>query len=276
MWSWSSSASASCELIGRSSKVYVVGGCGEGRYCPSKSIKFKRVPSVACCKLINPSRSSGLEPEGRAINGASRITTKRPPHGYRRNVGICLVNPSQMVFMASRIHVTGLWQMPQGGAKSGEDLLSAAMRELQEETGVTSAEYVAEAPYWMSYDFPTHKREMVNRRWGTNYKGQTQKWFLFKFTGKEEEINLSGNGSERPEFQHWSWILADQVVDFAVDFKKEDYRELMELFSPYLKKCGDAKPQNPVWRKSLDDPAAVRQLKAFRMADRLKFGALSH
>jgi len=164
--------SASCEVIGRSSQVYIV---GDGRCCPSKSIKFNQVPTISCHESKNHSNSSVSVP-ARRVNGATTNTTAKFPDGYRRSVGICLVKPSKMVFMGSRNKSTRFFQMPQGGANEGEDLRSAAMRELQEETGVTSAEFLAEAPYWMSYYFPPHSRYLLNRRWGTNYKGQAQKW----------------------------------------------------------------------------------------------------
>ncbi|OMO68575.1 hypothetical protein COLO4_29581 [Corchorus olitorius] len=129
--------------------------------------------------------------------------------------------------------------MPQGGANKGEDLRKAAIRELREETGVTSAEFIAEAPYWLTYDFPSKAKTRLKRRWGTNYKGQAQKWFLFKFTGTEEEINLLGDGSEKPEFKEWSWRLPEQVVELAVDFKKPVYEQVLKVFSPYFSSEAD-------------------------------------
>ncbi|KAL8538882.1 hypothetical protein ACS0TY_000763 [Phlomoides rotata] len=136
-----------------------------------------------------------------------------PPEGYRRNVGICLINPSKKIFAASRLDVPDAWQMPQGGIDENEDPRNAAFRELREETGVTSAEIVAEAPYWLTYDFPPEVREKLNRLWGSDWKGQAQKWFLFKFTGKDEEINLLGDGTEKAEFGQWSWISPQETVD---------------------------------------------------------------
>ncbi|CAN1306616.1 Nudix hydrolase 27, chloroplastic [Linum perenne] len=266
--------SASCEVIGRSSQVYIV---GDGRCRPSKSIKFNQVPTISCHQSKNPSNSSVSVP-ARRVNGATTNTTAKFPDGYRRSVGICLVKPSKMVFMGSRTKSTRFFQMPQGGANEGEDLRSAAMRELQEETGVTSAEFLAEAPYWMSYDFPPHSRHLLNRRWGTNYKGQAQKWFLFKFTGNEEEINILGDGSKKPEFVHWSWILAEKVVESqAVDYKKQDYGTIMEFFIPYLQEeYGDAAElQKPVHSKSLDG-LTPRLMDKPLMNNRSEHRALSH
>ncbi|KAI3750794.1 hypothetical protein L2E82_21620 [Cichorium intybus] len=157
-----------------------------------------------------------------------------PPDGYRRNVGICLINSSKKIFSASRLDIPDSWQMPQGGVDEGEDPKAAAIRELREETGVTSAEILMEAPFWLTYDFPPKVREKLNRQWGSDWKGQAQKWFLFKFTGKDEEINLLGDGTEKAEFGEWSWMSPEEVIDRAVDFKKPVYKEVMSAFSPHL------------------------------------------
>ncbi|KAF8660003.1 hypothetical protein HU200_058087 [Digitaria exilis] len=173
-----------------------------------------------------------------------------PPQGYRTNVGICLANPSLTKASSPRplqprwvspappphdtIDIPSAWQMPQGGIDAGEEPRAAAVRELREETGVTSAEIVAEAPNWLTYDFPPDVRAKLNARWGTDWKGQAQKWFLFRFTGNDDEINLNGDGSEKPEFAEWTWMTPQEVIEKAVDFKKPVYEEALKHFAPYL------------------------------------------
>ncbi|CAN1139658.1 Nudix hydrolase 26, chloroplastic [Linum perenne] len=186
----------------------------------SPSLKLSTTPSLHF-------RASSLP-----LSSSSSMDT--PPDGYRRNVGICLINPSKKIFSASRLDVPDSWQMPQGGIDENEDPKAAALRELKEETGVSSAEILAEAPHWLTYDFPPQVREKLKVQWGTDWKGQAQKWFLLKFTGKEEEINLLGDGSEKPEFGEWSWMSPEEVIDRAVDFKKPVYKEVLAAFSPNL------------------------------------------
>nr|XP_042955305.1 nudix hydrolase 26, chloroplastic [Carya illinoinensis]KAG2672448.1 hypothetical protein I3760_13G042100 [Carya illinoinensis]KAG6630770.1 hypothetical protein CIPAW_13G043300 [Carya illinoinensis]KAG6680445.1 hypothetical protein I3842_13G043200 [Carya illinoinensis] len=157
-----------------------------------------------------------------------------PPEGYRRNVGVCLINPDKKIFSASRLDIPSAWQMPQGGIDEGEDPRTAVIRELREETGVNSAEITAEVPYWLTYDFPPEVREKLKQQWGSDWKGQAQKWFLLKFNGKDEEINLLGDGTEKAEFGEWSWMSPEQIVELAVDFKKPVYKEVMTAFAPYL------------------------------------------
>ncbi|XP_020965926.1 nudix hydrolase 26, chloroplastic isoform X2 [Arachis ipaensis] len=127
---------------------------------PSKLLKFSSLPLSFRC-----SSSSSME---------------AAPEGYRRNVGICLINNDKKIFAASRLDIPNAWQMPQGGIDEGEDPRNAAIRELREETGVSSAEVISEAPHWLTYDFPPQVREKLNIQWGSDWKGQAQKCSLVK------------------------------------------------------------------------------------------------
>ncbi|KAL2650232.1 hypothetical protein R1flu_018360 [Riccia fluitans] len=157
-----------------------------------------------------------------------------PPSGYRPNVGVCLINAKDEVWVGSRLDLPDSWQMPQGGVDEGEDPQQAAVRELREETGVTSAQLIGEVPDWLTYDFPPDVKAKITRLWGRPWTGQAQKWVLFRFTGDDSEVDLLGDGTERPEFAQWKWMPAEDVIQMVVDFKKPVYTKAFRSLAPYV------------------------------------------
>jgi putative (di)nucleoside polyphosphate hydrolase len=141
----------------------------------------------------------------------------------RNGVGIVVLNKNNKVFVAKRIdNPKNFWQMPQGGVDNGEDFLTAAYRELKEETSIKNVELVKELDGTITYELPNHLLGII---WRGKYKGQKQKWFLMRFTGNEKEINIK---TKNPEFLDWKWIELDQITEFVVDFKLHVYKELQE------------------------------------------------
>ena len=148
---------------------------------------------------------------------------------YRPGVGIVLMNPQGLVFAGQRIDTDAdAWQMPQGGIDEGEDPMTAALRELEEETGVTSARLLAETPDWLSYDLPD---DLIPRIWKGRYRGQRQKWYAFAFTGDEREITIT---KPHPEFRAWQWMDLRLLPDRIVPFKRPLYEQVVAAFAPLL------------------------------------------
>lgn len=151
--------------------------------------------------------------------------TDGPRPGYRPCVGIMLINREGLVFTARRLDTPGnAWQMPQGGIDPGESPETAALRELREEIGTDSAEILAETRSWYSYDLPENLR---GKLWGGGFSGQTQKWFLLRFTGADGDIDLDG---EHPEFSEWRWTSAADLPRHIVPFKRDVYAGVLAEF----------------------------------------------
>lgn len=146
---------------------------------------------------------------------------------YRSNVGIMMVNEKGYVFVGQRLdNNQNAWQMPQGGIDAGEDPETAAYRELLEETGVKKQDvrFVASSSQWLSYDLP---EDLIPILWNGKFRGQKQKWFLFKFLGEDGDINIA---TEHPEFSKWKWIPKENLLKEIVPFKKSVYENVLKEF----------------------------------------------
>ena len=142
---------------------------------------------------------------------------------YRPCVGIMLQNTEGDVFTAQRIDMPGAWQMPQGGIDDGENTREAALRELQEEISVppSSVAVVKQTANWINYDLPSH---LLGKAWGGKYRGQKQHWFLMRFEGDEDLINLD---TKHPEFNAWKWSTPQELVKEIVPFKRPVYEAVV-------------------------------------------------
>ena len=147
----------------------------------------------------------------------------------RNGVGIIVLNKKNRIFVAKRIdNPKNFWQMPQGGIDKGEDYLSAAYRELKEETSITKVELIKELDGFITYLLPDHLLGII---WKGKYRGQKQKWFVMKFTGEDKEINIH---TKKPEFLEWKWIELETLTEVVVDFKLHVYKELKEKIRRFI------------------------------------------
>lgn len=151
---------------------------------------------------------------------------------YRPCAGVCLINKNGLIFGGKRIdNPIDAWQMPQGGIDAGEDVKAAAFRELEEETGVTSAKVklLAFTRDWLPYDLP---EELKGVLWGGKFRGQRQKWFAFQYLGEDSDINIHQN---HQEFSDWRWMEKEEMIAKIVPFKREIYTKVLSEFDEFLR-----------------------------------------
>jgi putative (di)nucleoside polyphosphate hydrolase len=163
---------------------------------------------------------------------------------YRPCVGVALINRAGEAFIGHRKRKRASealdersWQMPQGGIDEGEAPIDAARRELWEETGDRSIEFIAEMPRWLNYDLPDGMRG----RWSGRFRGQSQKWFLFRFVGDDKEIDVRrpGGSVHDAEFDEWRWERFERLPEVVVPFKREVYQAVSAAFAPLSRPRAD-------------------------------------
>ena len=147
----------------------------------------------------------------------------------RSGVGIIVVNKNDKIFVAKRIdNQKNFWQMPQGGVEKNEDYLTAAYRELEEETSIKNVKLIKELDVLTTYELPENLLGII---WNGKYRGQKQKWFLMRFLGKDKEINIK---TKHPEFCEWKWVDLENITDLVVDFKLHVYENVKNKVNEIL------------------------------------------
>jgi putative (di)nucleoside polyphosphate hydrolase len=160
---------------------------------------------------------------------------------YRPCAGLCVINRQGLVFIGRRVngpeHVdeTHVWQMPQGGIDDDEAPYSAALRELYEETSIKSVARLGDIPGFLIYDIP---KKFGKKAWDGKYRGQAQKWYALRFTGKDSEIDIEnpGGGEHKPEFVEWRWEPMENLPELVVPFKRKTYKLVVKAFSKFAKR----------------------------------------
>jgi putative (di)nucleoside polyphosphate hydrolase len=156
------------------------------------------------------------------------MTNKNIGLPLRNGVGIVLLNEKNEVFVAKRIdNQKNFWQMPQGGVDEGEDYLTAAYRELQEETSIKNVDLIKELDGLISYELP---KNLLGIIWKGKYRGQEQKWFVMRFLGQDNEIDIK---TKNPEFCEWRWVSLENITDLVVDFKLHVYEDVKKSKRDY-------------------------------------------
>src|SRR5690242_1567794 len=158
---------------------------------------------------------------------------------YRPCAGLTVINSKGLVFIGRRkggpehVDATHVWQMPQGGIDEGEDPYKAALRELHEETSIKSVEKLGEVKDWIAYDIP---RDIVGAAWKGKYRGQKQKWYALRFTGKDSEIDIENpGGGHKPEFIAWRWEKIERLPELVVPFKRPAYEQVVKEFARFTR-----------------------------------------
>ena len=148
---------------------------------------------------------------------------------FRSGVGIVVLNKDNKVFVAQRIdNQKKFWQMPQGGVDEGEKHLTAAYRELEEETSIKEVQLIKELEGLITYELP---KNLLGIIWKGKYRGQEQKWFVMRFLGNDSEINIK---TKNPEFCEWKWVDLENITDLVVDFKLHVYEDVKKKVNEIL------------------------------------------
>lgn len=158
---------------------------------------------------------------------------------YRPCAGMMVLNRKGLVFIGRRtdgpehVDATHVWQMPQGGIDEDEDSYAAALRELYEETSIRSVQKLGEIADWLTYDLPGG---VAKKAWSGKYRGQKQKWYALRFTGKDSEINIDDpGGGHKPEFVEWKWVAMSELPDLVIPFKRLTYERVVKEFQRFAR-----------------------------------------